>query len=383
MAEPARRLSRVATGGETGTALEAFPPPSGGMRSRIARFADRHLTSSANPRVYRVYNEASGQRPAASGQRPAASGQRPAASGQRPAASGQRPAASGMTCARRLAGARKPAPSTGSPSRPDPRPRRRRTRLPALLPALALLLGALSLLPAAQAQAQTVIQPPTNLVATPGNGKLVLTWTASTTTGGSPAYLLSYTSSSTPGLQDADGLSPNDHTTHWESLTSNVVVGTTFTVQNLNNGTTYRVRVQTDTNNGFSVWVEASGTPMALAAPGGIDVTRDRTAGGVLRVTWGRVSGATGYEAEWRLASDASAVGSDTAIAATKGTSSDAFYITGLTNDTAYEFRVRAKDADGGGTWSGWHGGTPQAAAAVIWTGDVEHRCAGYPPGLQ
>ena len=41
-------------------------------------------------------------------------------------------------------------------------------RLSRLLPALALLLGALLLFPAAPAWAQTVIQPPTNLAATPG-----------------------------------------------------------------------------------------------------------------------------------------------------------------------------------------------------------------------
>ncbi len=59
-----------------------------------------------------------------------------------------------MTCARRLAGARKPAPSAGSPRRPDPRPGRRRARLSLLLPVLALLLGALSLFATASAQAQ-------------------------------------------------------------------------------------------------------------------------------------------------------------------------------------------------------------------------------------
>ena len=62
-----------------------------------------------------------------------------------------------MTCARRLTGARKPAPSAGSPHKPDPRPRRRRARFSRFLPALALLLGALSLFPAAPAQAQTTV----------------------------------------------------------------------------------------------------------------------------------------------------------------------------------------------------------------------------------
>ena len=211
-----------------------------------------------------------------------------------------------------------------------------------------------------------------------------MTWTRSTTA--NVKYFVMYTSSQTVGLQAARGLSGTTHATHWKALTSSSITAATYTVQNLSNGTTYRVRVQTSRvlhPFGSSAWVEASGTPREpLAAPGGIDVSRDRTAGGVLRVTWGRVSGATGYEAEWRLASDASAVGSDTAIAATKGTSSDAFYITGLTNDTAYEFRVRAKDANvNDGTWSGWHGGTPQAAAAVIWTGTLSTGARADLPG--
>ena len=60
-----------------------------------------------------------------------------------------------MTCARRLAGARKPAPSAGSKRKPDPRPGRRRARFFLLLiPVLALLVGALGLFAAAPAQAQ-------------------------------------------------------------------------------------------------------------------------------------------------------------------------------------------------------------------------------------
>ncbi len=62
-----------------------------------------------------------------------------------------------MTCVRRLAGARRPAPPAGSSSRPDPQTGRRRARLALLLPALALLLGALSLFAAVPAQAQVTV----------------------------------------------------------------------------------------------------------------------------------------------------------------------------------------------------------------------------------
>ncbi len=62
-----------------------------------------------------------------------------------------------MTCARRPAGARKPAPSAGSPRKPEPRTGRRRARLSRLLPALALLPGALALFAAAPAAAGTLV----------------------------------------------------------------------------------------------------------------------------------------------------------------------------------------------------------------------------------
>ena len=62
-----------------------------------------------------------------------------------------------MTCARREAGAQRPAPSAGSPHKPDPRPGRRRARLSRLLPALALLFGALGLFAAAPASADVLV----------------------------------------------------------------------------------------------------------------------------------------------------------------------------------------------------------------------------------
>ena len=226
-----------------------------------------------------------------------------------------------------------------------------------LLPALALLLGALSLLPAAPAQAQVVIQPPTNLVATAGNGKLVVTWTPSTTTTVT-GYEMDYTSSATVDINDEIGTS---HTTHWVQLPD--VSGrttATATASSLTNSTTYRVRVRaySSTLDVESVWVETSGTPGVLAAPADLDVGAHPSVATSLNVRWTAVEGAIAYEAEWRIASTQAAVGSNTNIATTKGTSSDPFTITGLTTNTAYEVRVRAKNADAG-TWSGWVSGTP------------------------
>ena len=132
MTEPVRRYSRVATGGcKSGKALEAFSPALAGVPTR-----PRALDAVGKARRT-VYNQPSG---------PAA--QRPSG----PAA--QRP--SGMTCARREAGALRPAPSApAASSRPDPRPGRTRARLSRLLPALAVLLGAVFALTTAPALAQS------------------------------------------------------------------------------------------------------------------------------------------------------------------------------------------------------------------------------------
>ena len=239
MLEVSNRLSSAATGGDSGTAVEALPPTAAGVVSRLLH---RRLTP-APIHARMAYNC----------QRPAASGQRPAASGQRPAASGQRPAA--MTCARRPAGARKPAPSAGSPSRPDPRPGRRRARLPSLLlPALALLLGALVLFPAAPAQAQAP-GAPTGLNVWPRDAGLGLTWKAGS---GTPTgYDVHYTSSTTVANTAAVGTSV---ATAWVA-SSRTSAGTRRSqeISSLTNGTTYRVRVRATNDDGNSTWIFGSG----------------------------------------------------------------------------------------------------------------------------
>ena len=109
----------------SGVNLEAAPPPGLGVFAGLATGAKRCLTSALERII-----EPSG-----------------------PAA--QRP--SGMTCARREAGAQRPAPSTGSSRKSDPRPGHRRARLFCLLPALALLLGAFSPFAAAPAAADVLV----------------------------------------------------------------------------------------------------------------------------------------------------------------------------------------------------------------------------------
>ena len=217
-------------------------------RPRFGRVynSQRPAASGQRPAASGQRPAASGQRPAASGQRPAASGQRPAASGQRPAASGQRPAASGMTCARREAGAQRPAPPAGSSSQPDPRPGRARARRSLFLPALALLFGACSLFTVAPAEASHVLPTPTNLQAQAGNTQVTLTWTKG---------------HNNLGFDVAHGEHPSG------SLSTQTVHSTaneTVTITGLSNGTTYRFRVRA---NGHSGHTESAWTSFVTATP--------------------------------------------------------------------------------------------------------------------
>ena len=90
-----------------------------------------------------------------------------------------------MTCARRLAGARTPAPSTSAgPRRPDARTGRARARrLSLLLPVLALLLGALGLGHATPASADVLVSNIGQAQSQSGNGSFSSTHAQEFTTG--------------------------------------------------------------------------------------------------------------------------------------------------------------------------------------------------------
>ena len=142
-----------------------------------------------------------------------------------------------MTCARRPAGARKPAPSTSaSAPRPDARTGRARARL-SLLPVLALLLGALSLFAAAPAEAQSVASP-TNLAAAPGDGKLTVTWTNSSAVTAAPSN--HYTFLRWRAQSTSEWLNPAG--SNGERIGAGTLVSS-YEITGLTNGTTYEVEI--------------------------------------------------------------------------------------------------------------------------------------------
>ena len=131
----------------------------------------------------------------------------------------------------------------------------------ALLPALALLLGALSLFAPAPAEAQLLPGSPGQLSVEAGNAQLVLNWTkltGVTVTG----YDVHYTSAAAGTVSNNAAASGSDASAAWVAV-SRTGTTTSQTISSLTNNTDYRVRVRAKNSNGASIWVFGSGTPAA------------------------------------------------------------------------------------------------------------------------
>ena len=170
-----------------------------------------------------------------------------------------------MKCARRVAGEHKPTSSTsaGAPRRPDARTGRSRARL-FLLPALALLLGALSLFHAAPAEAQVqTVNPPTNLAAAPGDGKLTVTWT-------NPAAVTAAPSNYQPPIRwraqnTSDWLNPaatGNPASNGLSIGGGSLVSS-YEITSLTNGRAYEVEIRYVRLNPVAIsrWASTTGRP--------------------------------------------------------------------------------------------------------------------------
>ena len=163
---------------------------------------------------------------------------------------------------------------------------------------------------------------------------LTFTWAAST---GATSYDYQYKKSS-----DAD----------WGAeQTTN---GLSATLTGLDNETAYDFQVKASNAGGASGFTQGSGSTTALAAPS--SVSAGAATSTALTFTWGASTGATSYGYQYKKSGDASWE----AEQATNGLSAT---LTGLDNETAYDFQVRAINAGGASGFTQGSGSTMAFAA--------------------
>jgi hypothetical protein len=198
---------------------------------------------------------------------------------------------------------------------------------------------------------RTVAGAPTGVGASPSDGSVALTWSASTDNGGSAVtgYSVQYSQN---GTDWADGGS---------------VGSSPAALSGLTDGTSYQFRVAAVNPAGTGPWSSpVTATPFTTPdAPDGLEAT---PGGGEADLTWNTPfdggSSVIQYDIEYRV------TGGDWVDGAPSiGTSSA---VTGLDNGTAYEFRVRAENAAGAGGWSDTATTTPRTVPdAPAWSGIV------------
>jgi len=173
---------------------------------------------------------------------------------------------------------------------------------------------------------------PTGLVATAGDGRVGLTWTP---VAGATGYRV-YANGGSVGT----------------------VTSASDTVTGLTDGTTYSFTVAATNGGGSSAQsgaVTATPEPPVPAVPCGLVAT---PGDGQVTVSWGAVSGATGYVVDVNGVS----VG---AVTSTSDT------VTGLTDGTSYSFTVAATNGGGSSAQSGAVTATPEPPVPAVPTGVV------------
>ncbi|MGO8671474.1 MAG: fibronectin type III domain-containing protein, partial [Capsulimonadaceae bacterium] len=198
---------------------------------------------------------------------------------------------------------------------------------------------------------------PTGVTASASSGQVVVSWTASS---GATSY--NVFESTTSG---GEGTTPY----------ATGITATSYTNTGLTNGTTYYYTVDALNSYGSSAQsTQVSATPASgiPAAPTGLTATAGNAQ---IALSWTASSGATSYNVYRETATGAE---STTAIAT--GVTTTSYTNTGLTNGTAYYYKVAALNASGSSALSTEASATPSAGSGTLVLGIACGGTAAYSP---
>ena len=287
-----------------------------------------------------------------------------------------------MTCARREAGAHRPAaPTPAGSARPDPRSGRRRARLSFFLPVLALLLGALGLFAAAPAQAQTTVWSATLTVQAASNFGGCISSTCPTrltqdkfTHGG-----IEYTINDITLYFGGDisfTTNKNGAFTALSALTLTVGSGPTAKTFRGSDATSILSGRGLQWSNSQDLsWSSGDTVSLSLTAPAAKPAKPTgltATAGNAkVDLSWTDPSDSSITKYQVRQKEGSNRWGSWTDIPSSSATTTS-YAVTGLKNGTAYRFRIRAVNAAGEGPQSAVAEATPAATtttpSGAVWS---------------
>ena len=185
---------------------------------------------------------------------------------------------------------------------------------------------------------------PSNVTVSTAAGEATITWSASAANGGDT--ITAYTATASPGGQSCT----------WSSGSL------TCTITGLTNGVSYIFAVVAINGAGSSLPSAPSNPAMPVAAPGAPTALIATVGSGSAFLTWG-ASASNGLSLTDYDVSFSTDSGTTWAPFADGVGITTAATITGLTNGSAYSFRVRGVNSLGGGTWS-----APSSAATPATT---------------
>ena len=140
----------------------------------------------------------------------------------------------------------------------------------------------------------------------------------------------------------------NSKTKKWDSIKT--TTSTSFKVQKLKAGTTYKFKVKAYTKSNGTIWGEATKTISVATKPAAPKITKLTTTKGKVTLNWSNVSGESGYELYYSAKKDSGFKKvTATKVNVVKASKSK------LTSGKTYYFKVRAyKTVDGKKIYGAW-----------------------------